>query len=46
MAYNMGQAAAEELFAQGVYETDYSRRVIGIRWRLEHGGTEKGGAVE
>ena len=36
IAYNMGQAAAERLFAAGVYETDYSRRVIGIRWRLEH----------
>ena len=38
MAYNMGQAAAEELFARGVYETDYSRRVISIRWRIENGG--------
>ena len=36
IAYNMGQAAAESMFAAGVYETDYSRRVIGIRWRLEH----------
>ena len=40
MAYNMGQAAAEELFAAGVYETDYSRRVIGIRYRIENGGAE------
>ena len=40
MAYNMGQAAAEELFARGVYETDYSRRVISIRWRIENGGAE------
>lgn len=38
MAYNMGQAAAERLFAAGVYETDYSRRVIGIRYRIENGG--------
>lgn len=38
MSYNMGQAAAEALFAAGVYETDYSRRVISIRWRLENGG--------
>lgn len=40
MAYNMGQAAAESLFAAGVYETDYSRRVISIRWRIENGGAE------
>lgn len=40
MAYNMGQAAAERLFAAGVYETDYSRRVISIRWRIENGGVE------
>ena len=35
MAYNMGREAAEELFARGIYETDYSARVIGIRGRLE-----------
>lgn len=35
VAYNRGQAAAEELFSQGIYETEYSRRVMGIRWRLE-----------
>lgn len=40
VAYNMGQPAAEALFAQGVYETDYSRRVMGIRWRIENGGAE------
>ncbi|MCR4905164.1 MAG: lytic transglycosylase domain-containing protein [Clostridiales bacterium] len=40
VAYNRGQAYAEKLFAAGIYETDYSRRVIGIRWRLEHGGAE------
>lgn len=40
IAYNMGQAAAEELFARGIYETDYSRRVISIRWRIENGGAE------
>lgn len=40
MAYNMGQAAAEALFARGIYETDYSRRVISIRWRIENGGAE------
>lgn len=34
------QAAVEALFKAGVFETDYSRRVIGIRWRLEHGGAE------
>ena len=35
MAYNMGREAAEELFARGIYATDYSDRVIGIRGRLE-----------
>lgn len=40
VAYNQGQASAEAMFSAGVYETDYSRRVIGIRWRLEHGGAE------
>ena len=38
VAYNMGQAAAEELFSRGIYETDYSRRVAGIRYRLETEG--------
>ena len=35
MAYNLGQSAAEELFARGIYETDYSERVMAIRERLE-----------
>lgn len=35
MAYNMGREAAEALFARGIYATDYSDRVIGIRERLE-----------
>jgi len=38
VAYNQGQPAAEKLFAQGIYETEYSRRVMGIRWRIENGG--------
>ena len=38
MAYNMGQAAAEWYFSQGVYATDYSDRVMGILWRLEATG--------
>ena len=37
MAYNMGQGTAEALFAQGVYETDYSERVMEIQARLEAG---------
>lgn len=35
MAYNMGREAAEALFARGIYATDYSDRVIGIRERME-----------
>ena len=35
MAYNMGREAAEALFARGIYATDYSARVMGIRGRLE-----------
>ena len=38
VAYNQGQQSAEALFAAGIYETDYSRRVISIRWRIENGG--------
>ena len=38
MAYNMGQSAAEALFAQGIYDTDYSRRVMDIQRRLEREG--------
>lgn len=38
VAYNQGQYAAEALFAAGVYETDYSRRVMSIRWRIETEG--------
>ena len=39
VAYNMGQSAAEKLFSQGIYETSYSRGVMGIRQRLETEGT-------
>ena len=39
MAYNLGQGAAEALFAQGVYSTDYSARVMEIQARLEAEGT-------
>lgn len=35
MAYNMGQPRAEELFRAGVYSTEYSERVMGIRGRME-----------
>lgn len=38
VAYNQGQASAEEMFANGVYETAYSRRVMGIMQRLEREG--------
>lgn len=34
VAYNIGQAA-EELFSQGIYSTNYSDRVIGIMYELE-----------
>lgn len=35
VCYNMGEAGAKALFEAGVYETDYSRRVMGIMERLE-----------
>lgn len=38
VAYNQGQAAAEALFARGVYCTKYSDSVMGIRERLERDG--------
>lgn len=38
VAYNQGQYSAELLFAQGVYTSAYSDRVIGIRDRLEREG--------
>lgn len=38
VAYNMGQVAAERLFSQGIYETTYSRGVMGIQYRMEQNG--------
>ena len=38
VAYNQGQQSAEELFAAGVYETAYSKRVMSIMLRLEREG--------
>ena len=38
VAYNQGQYSAELLFAQGIYTSAYSDRVIGIRDRLERDG--------
>lgn len=38
MAYNMGEAAARALFEQGIYSTDYSDRVLGIKYRLDTEG--------
>ena len=38
MAYNMGEAGANRLFEQGIYSTDYSERVLGIKNRLEAEG--------
>lgn len=38
MAYNMGEAAAESLFEQGIYSTAYSDRVLAIKARLDSEG--------
>ena len=38
MAYNMGEAGARALFEQGIYSTDYSDRVLGIKYRLDTEG--------
>ncbi|MBE6725113.1 MAG: hypothetical protein E7576_07995 [Ruminococcaceae bacterium] len=38
MAYNMGEAGARALFEQGIYSTDYSERVLGIKYRLDTEG--------
>ena len=35
MSYNNGQAGAEELFAQGIYETMYSKKVLGFQKALK-----------
>lgn len=40
VAYNQGQQSAEALFAAGIYETDYSRRVMEIQRRIENGGAK------
>ena len=38
VAYNQGQQSAEAMFSAGIYETDYSRRVMEIQRRLEAEG--------
>ena len=34
MAYNMGEAGAKKLWEKGIYESNYSRGVLDIYWRL------------
>ena len=38
MAYNMGEAAAKRCWDSGIYSTDYSERVLGIKYRLDAEG--------
>ncbi|HAN21191.1 MAG: hypothetical protein A2Y15_07745 [Clostridiales bacterium GWF2_36_10] len=35
MSYNHGQAGAEELFSQGIYQTKYSKKVLGFQKALK-----------
>jgi soluble lytic murein transglycosylase-like protein len=40
MAYNLGEAGAKKLWSQGIYSTDYTKKVLErkIKYEEEHGG--------